>query len=97
MNQTPETAHEKRLAILLYPNVQRRIAELAKEHTLSQSDVVEVMLDNLLATPTHVEQLKAKREAKVSGRSSKTAILKSLSKLTADQLEELAKMVPAKP
>lgn len=92
MNQTPETAHEKRLAILLYPNVQRRIAELAKEHTLSQSDVVEVMLDNLLANPGYAALLKIKRDAKVAGRSSKTALLKTLSKLSADKLEELAKL-----
>lgn len=91
-----DTKPEKRLAILLYPQVQRRVAELAKTHTLSQSDVVEVMVDLLNAQPNLEELMQAKRESKVAGRSSKTAILKSLSKLSAEQLEELSRMVEKK-
>lgn len=87
-------SHEKRLAVLLYPTVQRRIAELAKTYTLNQSEVIEVMLDILGAKPIdQVEALmKAKREAKVATRTSKTALLKSLSKLSADKLAELTKL-----
>ena len=88
--------HEKRLAVLLYPEVQRRIAELAKTYTLNQSEVIEVMLDVLATQPNIEELMTAKREAKVSTRTSKTALLKSLSKLSAEQLEELAKMLPTK-
>lgn len=88
--------HEKRLAVLLYPNIQRQIAELAKTHTLNQSEVIEVMLDIALAQNDLAERMKAKREAKAGARGSKTAILKSLSKLSAEQLEELAKMLPSK-
>lgn len=91
-----ENKPEKRLAILLYPHVQRRVAELAKTYTLSQSDVVEVMIGVLNAQPNIEELMKIKREAKVSGRSSKTAILKSLSKLSAEQLEELSRMIEKK-
>lgn len=91
-----ENKPEKRLAILLYPQVQRRVAELAKTYTLSQSDVVEVMIEVLTAQPNLEALMQAKRESKVAGRSSKTAILKSLSKLSAEQLEELSRMVEKK-
>lgn len=85
--------HDKRLAVLLYPQVQRKVAEVARAHTLNQSEVIEVAIDNLLLQPNLGQLMQAKRESKVAGRTSKTAILKSLSKLNAEQLEELAKMV----
>lgn len=83
----------KRQPVMLDANIQGQIAEYAKAYKLSQSEVIEVAL-NLLGNSGKVDELlTAKREAKVSGRTSKTAILKSLSKLTAEQLEELAGMV----
>jgi urate oxidase len=93
-----KTKHDKRLAVLMYPAVQRRIAELARIHTLNQSEVIEVMLDVLNSlTAEHVEALmRAKRESKIATRTSKTALLKSLAKLTAAQLEELAKLAETK-
>ena len=90
-----EQAHDKRLAILLHPPVQRQVAALAKEHKLSQSEVVEVMIDAIKTVPDINERFTQKREAKVSGRTGKTAILKKLSKLSADELEALAAQLKA--
>lgn len=90
--------HEKRQAVLLYPSVQRQIAELARAHTLNQSEVIEVAISVLGSTPAdEVERvMKAKREAKLAARTSKTALLKSLSKLSADKLAEISKLIESK-
>lgn len=82
--------HDKRLAILLHPPVQRRVATYAKDNKLSQSEVVEVLLELADQTPDLAERFTKKREAKVSGRSGKTAILKKLSRLSAEELAALA-------
>lgn len=82
--------HEKRLAILLHPPIQQRVATIAREHKLSQSEVVEVLVDLLDATPNAAELFAKKRESKVSGRTGKTALLKKLSKLSAEELAALA-------
>ena len=82
--------HEKRLAILLHPPVQRKVAGFAKEHKLPQSEVVEVLLELAEQTPDIAERFAKKREIKVSGRTGKTALLKKLSKLSAEDLAALA-------
>ena len=81
----------KRTAIVLDASIQDRVAKLAKEHKINQGQVIDVMLDLLGDKPEFIEALKNKREEKVGGRTSKTAILKKLSKLSADELEELTK------
>lgn len=80
----------KRTAIVLDPSIQDRVADLAKDHKLNQGQVIEVMLDMLTGTPEFIAALKAKREEKVNSRTGKTAILKKLSKLSAEELEALA-------
>jgi hypothetical protein len=84
----------KRQPVMLDADIQGRIAEYAKAYKLSQSDVIEVMEEMFSGSGRVDELLNAKREAKVSGRTSKTAILKNLSKLSAEQLEALTKMLP---
>lgn len=83
----------KRTAIVLDASIQDRVAKLAKEHKINQGQVIDVMLDLLADKPEFLEALKNKREEKVGGRTSKTALLKKLSKLSQDELEELAKKV----
>lgn len=87
---------QKRNAIVLEETIQRRVAELAKESKLSQGLVIETMM-NLLQTPelkSRFEQaLQDRRTSKVTNRTGKTALLKKLSKLSAAQLEELAKQL----
>lgn len=80
----------KRTAIVLEADIQEKVATLAKTHKLSQGQVIQTMLDMLVPNPEFEVNLKAKREEKVSGRTGKTAILKRLSKLSAEELEALA-------
>jgi hypothetical protein len=90
MTENVKATAAKRTAIVLDPAIQDRVADLAKNHKLNQGQVIEVMLDMLTDKPDFIEALKSKREQKVSSRTGKTAILKKLSKLSADQLEALA-------
>jgi len=87
--------HEKRLAILLHPPVQQRVAVIAREHKLSQSEVIEVLVDLANTTPNIAELFATKRESKVNGRTGKTALLKKLSKLSAEDLAALAMQLEA--
>jgi hypothetical protein len=89
MTETTKSA-AKRTAIVLDPNIQDRVAALSKEHKLNQGLVIEAMLDLLDGKPEFVTALKEKRESKVNSRTGKTAILKKLSKLSAEELEALA-------
>lgn len=81
----------KRTAIVLEADIQEKVATIAKTHKLSQGVVIQTMIDMVGNTPEFEAALKAKREDKVSNRTGKTAILKKLSKLSAEELEELAK------
>lgn len=81
----------KRTAIVLEADIQEKVATIAKTHKLSQGIVIQTMMDMVGNTPEFEAALKAKREDKVSNRTGKTAILKKLSKLSAEELEELAK------
>lgn len=83
----------KRTAIVLDTKIQDRVATLAKEHKINQGQVIDVMLDLLGDKPEFVEALKAKRDEKIGGRTSKTSLLKKLSKLSAEELEALAKTI----
>lgn len=80
----------KRNAIVLEGHIQEKVAKVAREHKLSQGQVVLTMLEMLEGKPEFEEALKAKRDTKVNSRTGKTAILKKLSKLTAEELEQLA-------
>jgi hypothetical protein len=81
----------KRTAIVLEADIQEKVATIAKTYKLSQGIVIQTMMDMVGNTPEFDTALKAKREDKVSNRTGKTAILKKLSKLSAEELEELAK------
>jgi hypothetical protein len=83
----------KRTAIVLEADIQEKVAVIARHHKLSQGVVIQTMIDMVGDTPEFLERLKAKREDKVSNRTGKTAILKKLSKLSADELEALAAML----
>lgn len=78
----------KRFAILVYPEVQQELAKLAKQYKVSQSIVAKTLLD-LVDRQKLDEVLKVKYVAKIEGRSSKTAILKRLAALNAEQLADL--------
>lgn len=81
----------KRTAIVLEADIQEKVATIAKTYKLSQGIVIQTMMDMVGNTPEFETALKSKREDKVSNRTGKTAILKKLSKLSAEELEELAK------
>jgi hypothetical protein len=81
----------KRTAIVLEADIQEKVATIAKTYKLSQGIVIQTMMDMVGNTSEFDTALKAKREDKVSNRTGKTAILKKLSKLSAEELEELAK------
>jgi hypothetical protein len=81
----------KRAAIVLELDIQEKVATIAKTYKLSQGQVIQTMIDMVGTTPEFDAALKAKRTEKVSNRTGKTAILKRLSKLSAEELEALAK------
>jgi hypothetical protein len=81
----------KRTAIVLEADIQEKVATIAKTYKLSQGIVIQTMIDMVGDTPEFDTALKAKREDKVSNRTGKTAILKKLAKLSAEELEELTK------
>lgn len=95
---TPEVTTEataaakapKRTAIVLEAEIQDKVATLAKTYKLSQGIVIQTMMDMLGDKPEFDAALKAKRIDKVSNRTGKTAILKKLAKLSAEELEALA-------
>jgi len=83
----------KRTAIVLEADTQEKVAAIARAHTLSQGIVIQTMIDMVGDSPEFLAALKAKRQDKVSNRTGKTAILKKLSKLSAEELEALASML----
>lgn len=80
----------KRTAIVLEADIQDKVATIAKNYKLSQGQVIQTMIDMVGTTPEFDAALKAKRIDKVSNRTGKTAILKKLAKLSAEELEALA-------
>lgn len=96
-SETTEAAAKapKRTAIVLEADIQDKVATLAKTYKLSQGVVIQTMMDMLGDKPEFDAALKAKRIDKVSNRTGKTAILKKLSKLSAEELEALAASLPA--
>ncbi len=84
---------QKRTAIVLDASIQEKVAVIARAHKLNQGVVIETMIDMVSDTPEFIAALQAKRDDKVSNRTGKTAILKKLSKLSADELEALAAMI----
>lgn len=89
MNETTKTA-PKRNAIVLDGAIQERVARLARDAKLTQGVVINAMMDLLEGTPQFEDKLKELRESKLGSRTGKTAILKKLSKLSAEELEKLA-------
>lgn len=97
MTEKTETATTeekgKRYAIIVEQVVQEKLAKIAKTHKISQGAVVETLMEHADMDKLDAA-FKARREAKVAGRTGKTAILKRLSKLTPEQLEALAAQLP---
>ena len=93
---TPEESTKKpvvpRFSIIVDKTVQEKVAAVAKEHKISQSEVIMTLYEN-----ADLEALKpkfdAKRETKVSTRGSKSALLARIGKLTPEQLEKLLSSV----
>lgn len=79
----------KRTAIVLEADIQEKVAKVARLHKLSQGVVIDTMLDMVGETPEFVQALQARRTEKVQNRTGKTALLKRLSKLSAEELETL--------
>lgn len=94
IEQFPEKISEakenvsKRFAILVYPEVQQEFAKLAKQYKVSQSVVAKTLLD-IVDRQKLDDVLKIKYVEKMDNRTSKTALLKRLSGLSAEQLAEL--------
>lgn len=84
---------QKRNAIVLDADIQEKVATIARDHKLSQGIVIQTMIDMVGDTPEFTAALKTKRENKVNNRTGKTAILKKLSRLSAEELEVLAAML----
>lgn len=84
---------QKRTAIVLEADIQEKVATIARDNKLSQGIVIQTMMDMLGGTPEFAAALKVKREDKVNNRTGKTAILKKLSRLSAEELEVLAAML----
>jgi hypothetical protein len=83
----------KRTAIVLDADIHEKVATIARDHKLPQGVVIQTMIDMVGDKPEFVARLKEKRDDKVSSRTGKTAILKKLSKLSAEELEALAAML----
>lgn len=94
---TPEESTKKqvvpRFSIIVDKTVQEKVAAVAKEHKISQSEVIMTLYEN-----ADLEALKpkfdAKRETKVSTRGSKSALLARISKLSPEQMEKLLTAIP---
>lgn len=80
----------KRTAIVLDIDVREKLAKVARAYKLNQGVVIDTMLDMLNGKPEFDAALKDRRAEKVENRTGKTAILKKLSKLSAEELEALA-------
>lgn len=94
---TPEESTKKpvvpRFSIIVDKSVQEKVAAIAKEHKISQSEVIMTLYEN-----ADLEALKpkfeAKREVKVNTRGSKSALLARISKLSPEQMEKLLTAIP---
>lgn len=89
LNEATKAA-PKRNAIVLDGAIQERVAKIAREAKLTQGVVILAMMDLLEGTPEFDAKLKELRDTKVGGRTGKTALLKKLAKLSAEDLERLA-------
>lgn len=70
---------------------QRELAALAKSHKLSQTEILEALIDH--ADMGKMGPIFTKmREDKVAGRASKKELLKKLSRLDPEQLKELERI-----
>ena len=67
---------------------QERLASIAKEYKISQTDVVLTLMENT-DLEAMAPKFKAKREDKVKSRGSKSAVLERLKNLSPEQLEKL--------
>jgi len=93
---TSATSAPKRTAIVLDADIHERVAKVARTYKLSQGIVIDAALDMVGDTPEFDAALKARRTEKVESRTGKTALLKKLSKLSADELEALTANLPVK-
>ena len=81
----------KRAAIVLEAEIQERVAKMARLYKLSQGQIILTLLELCEGTERFEKAIQDRREAKTSSRVGKTAMLKQLSKLSAEQLDELMK------
>lgn len=83
---------EKRVTVT-YTDVSyhERISELAREHKISQGEVIEVLLDGVHDIDHLFNELSAKRTAKVAGRTSIRAIIQRTKGMNADQRSQALK------
>jgi hypothetical protein len=89
MTEDTETKEaEKRYSIIVGKEVQERLASIAKEYKISQTDVVLTLVENT-DLEAMAPKFKAKREDKVKSRGSKSAVLERLKGLSPEQLEKL--------
>jgi TusA-related sulfurtransferase len=87
---TNKQTEEKRVTVVFTDkSFYERIKDYAKEHTLSQGEVIEVLLDTVYDEHFLVEGLIQKRKAKVAGRTSIRSIIErtkgSLTKTTSQK------------
>lgn len=89
---TVNTLKERRFAVIVQDSVQTEIAALAKEHGVTQSIVIKALIevcDKALLADT----LKAKKQEKLAGRTSKSALLKRLAAMDSEKLKELLRQM----
>lgn len=92
MRPAPDQPDEtSRYTLRMSNGHQHKLAQIAKEYKISQSEVLEAMIDHIdLNTLGPVFQ--GIRDAKVAQRDQKKELIKRLSKLDAGQLAALEKM-----
>lgn len=79
----------KRAAIVLETDIQERVAKLARQNKLSQGQIILTMLELCEGTPKFEEAIKNRQDAKNMNKRGKTAMLKELSKFSAEDLSAL--------
>lgn len=77
-----------RYSIIVSPDRQERLADVAKQFHLSQGDVIEVLIDHM-NEQTLQQALVAKRDSKVERRGRKKDIDKAIERMTAEERQAL--------
>lgn len=89
---TTTAPEEKRVTIVFTDkSFYERIRDYAKEHTLTQGEVIEVLLDTVYDEHFLVEGLLQKRKAKIAGRTSIRSIIQRTKGMPTEQRQNLLK------